>query len=152
MSALPCQRPLGLRRDKTAFQRLHKRRAARVRPGRERIGAEWPVEVDETYVGDATQGEGRGRPPKTLVVGRVEVRPRRKTPGPDPNLPSGQRPPRRGGHRRSLIAGRWRLPVIPNRQQETLEPLMVANVPPRTQVRTDGWTGDDNLYPLGHRH
>jgi len=50
---------------------LHKLCAAMVRPGRDRIGAEWPVEVDETYVGGVTQGEGRGRHHKTLVVGIV---------------------------------------------------------------------------------
>ena len=81
------------------------------------------VEVDETYVGGATQGEGRGRHHKTLVGGIVEIRPRKKAPGPDPNLPSGQRPQHRGGHGRSFVAGRLRLGVLPNRTQETLEPL-----------------------------
>jgi transposase-like protein/predicted RNA-binding Zn-ribbon protein involved in translation (DUF1610 family) len=152
MSALQFQRQLGIRRYETAFQTLHKLRAAMVRPGRDRIGAEWPVEVDETYVGGATQGEGRGRHHKTLVVGIVEVRPRRRAPGPDPNLPSGQRPKHRGGHGRGFIAGRLRLQVIPNRTQETLEPLVMANVQPGTEVRTDGWTGYDNLQKLGYRH
>lgn len=152
MSALQFQRQLGLRRYETAFQMLHKLRAAMVRPGRDRIGAEWPVEVDETYVGGATQGEGRGRHHKTLVVGIVEVRPRRKAPGPDPNLPSGQRPQHRGGHGRGFIAGRLRLRVIPNRMQETLDPVVLANVQPGTEVRTDGWTGYDNLHKLGYRH
>ena len=62
-----------------------------VRPGRDAIGGEWPVEVDETYVGGATQGEGSGRHHKTLVGGIVEVRPRKKAPGPDPN--SSAKPP-----------------------------------------------------------
>ena len=152
MSALQFQRQLGIRRYETAFQMLHKLRVAMVRPGRDRIGAEWPVEVDETYVGGATQGEGHGRHHKTLVVGIVEVRPRRKAPGPDPNLPSGQRPQHRGGHGRGFIAGRLRLQVIPNRTQETLEPVVMANVQPRAEVRTDGWTGYDNLHKLGYRH
>ena len=85
-------------------------------------------------------------------VGIVEVRPRSKAPGPDPNLPSGQRPQHRGGHGRGFIAGRLRLQVIPNRTQETLEPVVMANVQPRTEVRTDGWTGYDNLHKLGYRH
>ena len=63
---------------------LHKLRAAMVRPGRDRIGTEWPVEVDETYVSGATHGEGPGRHHKTLVVGMVEVLPRKKALGPDP--------------------------------------------------------------------
>jgi hypothetical protein len=65
---------------------LHKLRAAMVRPGRDSIGGKWAVEVGETYVGGATQGEGRGRHHKTLVGGIVEVRPRKKAPGPDPKI------------------------------------------------------------------
>src|SRR5210317_179258 len=61
LSALQFQRQLGIKRYETAFLMLHKLRSAMIRPGRDRIGAKWPVEVDETYVGGATQGEGRGR-------------------------------------------------------------------------------------------
>jgi len=145
MSALQFQKMLGIKRYETAFSMLHKLRAAMVRPERDAIGGEWPVEVDETYVGGATQGEGRGRHHKTLVAGIVEVRPRKKAPGPDPNLPSGQRPRHRGGHGRAVIAGRLRLQVIPNRKQEMLESLVLENVRPGTEVRTDGWTGYENL-------
>jgi transposase-like protein len=152
MSALQFQRQLGIRRYETAFQMLHKLRAAMVRPERDRIGAKWPVEVDETYVGGATQGEGRGRHHKTLVIGIVEVLPRKKALGPDPNLPSGQRPQHRGGHGRGFIAGRLRLQIIPNRKQETLESVVLANVQMGAEVRTDGWTGYDNLNKLGYRH
>ena len=152
MSALQFQKQLGVKRYETAFLMLHKLRAAMVRPERDRIGAKWPVEVDETYVGGATQGEGRGRHHKRLVVGMVEVLPRKKALGPDPNLPSGQRPQHRGGHGRSFIAGRLRLQVIPNRKQETLERTVVANVQKKAEVRTDGWTGYDNLHKLGYKH
>jgi len=152
MSALQFQKQLGIKRYETAFQMLHKLRAAMVRPGRDRIGAKWPVEVDETYVGGATQGEGRGRHHKTLVIGIVEVLPRKKALGPDPNLPSGQRPQHRGGHGRGFIAGRLRLQIIPNRKQETLESVVLANIQMGAEVRTDGWTGYDNLNKLGYRH
>ncbi|MCK5806553.1 MAG: IS1595 family transposase [Lentisphaeria bacterium] len=152
MSALQFQKMLGIGRYEPAFNMLHKLRAAMVRPQRDRIGGQWPVEVDETFVGGATQGEGRGRHHKTLVAGIVEVRPRKRAPGPDPNLPSGQRPQHRGGHGRGFIAGRLRLQVIPNRKQETLEPFVLANVKQRTEVRTDGWTGYDNLEKLGYLH
>ena len=152
MSALQFQKQLGLKRYETAFLMLHKLRAAMVRPGRDRIGAKWPVEIDETYVGGSTQGEGRGRHHKTLVVGMVEVLPRKNALGPDPNLPSGQRPQHRGGHGRSFIAGRLRLQVIPNRKQETLEPMVLANVQKYSEVRNDGWTGYDNLAKLGYKH
>lgn len=152
MSALQFQRQLGIKRYETAFLILHKLRVAMIRPERDPIGREWPVEVDETYVGGATQGEGRGRHHKTLVVGMVEVMPRKKALGPDPNLPSGQRPQHRGGHGRSFIAGRLRLQVVPDRRQETLEPLVLSNVHKNAEVRTDGWTGYDNLHGLGYKH
>ena len=152
MSALQFQKMLGINRYEVAYNMLHKLRAAMVRPERDPIGGRWPVEVDETYVGGATQGEGRGRHHKTLVGGIVEVRPRKEAPGSDPNLPSGQRPQHRGGHGRSFIAGRLRLQVIPNRKQETLEPFVLSKVQPGTEVRTDGWTGYDNLQELGYQH
>ncbi len=153
MSALQFQKLLGLTRYETAFQMLHKLRAALIRPARDGIGGEWPVEVDETWVGGATQGEGRGRHHKTLVVGAVEVRPRAKAPGPDPNLPAGQsKPPHRGGHGRGIIAGRLRLQVAPGRTRNDLEPLVLAAVAPGSRVRTDGWTAYDNLTKLGYRH
>jgi len=152
MSALQFQKMLGIKRYETAFSMLHKLRAAMVRPGRDSIGGEWPVEVDETFVGGATQGEGRGRHHKTLVAGIVEVRPRKRAPGPDPNLPSGQRPHHRGGHGRSIIAGRLRLRIIPNRTQEVLESFVLENVKQGTEVRTDGWTGYENLEKLGYKH
>jgi transposase-like protein len=152
MSALQFQRQLGIKRYETAFLLLHKLRAAMVRPGRDRIGAKWPVEVDETFIGGTTKGEGCGRHHKTLVVGMVEVLPRKKALGPDPNLPSGQRPQHQGGHGRSFIAGRLRLQVIQNRKQETLESMVLANVQEKAEVRTDGWTGYDNLCKLGYNH
>jgi len=58
MSALQFQKMLGINRYETAFNMLHKLRTAMVRPERDAIGGEWPVEVDETYIGGATQGEG----------------------------------------------------------------------------------------------
>jgi transposase-like protein len=152
MSALQFQKMLGIKRYETAFGMLHKLRAAMVRPERDAIGGEWPVEVDETYIGGATQGEGRGRHHKTLVAGIVEVRPRKKAPGLDPNLSCSQHPKHRGGHGRSVIAGRLRLQIIPNRKQEALEPFILENIQPGTEVRTDGWTSYENLEKLSYRH
>jgi transposase-like protein len=71
MSAVQFQRQLGLKRYETAFQILHKLRAAMVRPERDRIGTKFPVEVDETWVGGKTRGKGRGVHHKTLVIGAV---------------------------------------------------------------------------------
>ena len=58
MSAVQFQRQLGLKRYETAFQILHKLRTGMVRPERDQIGTEHPVEVDECFVGGATRGEG----------------------------------------------------------------------------------------------
>lgn len=153
MSALQFQRQLGLGRYETAFQMLHKLRSAMISPEQDGIGGKWPVEIDEAWVGGATQGEGRGRHHKTLVVGAVEVRPRAKAPGPDPNLTGKLVEPKyRGGHGRGIIAGRLRLQVVAGRSREDLEPFVLASVAAGSHVRTDGWTGYDNLTKLGYRH
>ena len=75
ISAVQLQRQLGLSRYETAFQLLHKLRAGMVRPDRDRIGgrANEHVEVDETWVGGRTRGEGCVLHHKTLVAGAVEV-------------------------------------------------------------------------------
>ncbi|WP_407635149.1 hypothetical protein [Thiocapsa marina] len=121
----------------TAFQMLHMLRAAMVRPNRDLIGSEYPVEVGEMLVGGATQGEGKGVRHKTPVIGAVEVHPRQSIPfaGKDPNLIRGQsheeakgaarKGSRRkaepksakGGHGRNVVAGRLRLQVIAKRKQ-----------------------------------
>jgi hypothetical protein len=56
-SALQFQCQLGLSRYETAFVILHKLRAGMVRPERDMIGSEHPVEVDECFVGGETRGE-----------------------------------------------------------------------------------------------
>lgn len=151
MSAVQLQKLLGINRYETAFQMLHKLRAAMVRPERDTIGEEWPVEVDETFVGGATQGKGRGVTNKVLVGGVVEVRQR---PGANDEKPNKRaaKPRHRGGHGRSFIAGRMRLQCLPSRKKEALEPFVQANVAPGALVRTDGWVGYDDLDYLGYRH
>ena len=69
MSAVQFQRQLGLSRYETAFQILHKLRSGMVRPNQDRIGGQPKnhVEVDETWVGGRTRGEGRGVHHKVLV-------------------------------------------------------------------------------------
>ena len=72
MSAVQFQRQLGLSRYETAFQILHKLRSGMVRPNQDRIGGQPKnhVEVDETWVGGRTRGEGRGVHHKVLVIAR----------------------------------------------------------------------------------
>ena len=155
MSAVQFKKILGIKRYETAFQMLHKLRASMVRPERGSTGQKFPLEVDETFVGGATQGKGRGMTDKVLVVGAVEVMPRRESDkwgGRDPNLMGGQLPKHRGGHGRGILAGRLRLQVIPNRKQETLVPFVQTNVVAGAEVRTDAWVGYEPLTAQGYRH
>lgn len=133
-SALQFQRQLGLSRYETAFQMLHKLRASMVRPDRDGIGGEWPVEVDEVWIGGKTRGEGRGVHHKTLVVGAVEVRPSKSQ--------------RKGG----IEAGRLRLRVVPDRSAESLTDFVKDAVQKGSRVTTDGWRGYDGLVEMGYSH
>ena len=79
MSAVQFQQQLGLSRYETAFQILHKLRSGMVRPNQDRIGGQPKnhVEVDKTWVGGRTRGEGRGVHHKVLVSCAIEVRHRK---------------------------------------------------------------------------
>jgi len=134
-SASQFQRQLGLSRYETAFQILHKLRAAMVRPDRDRIGHPWPVEADETYVGGKTRGEGHGVHHKALVAGSVEVRTTVWK-----------------NAERTTYAGRLRLKVITDRSAESLEAFVAENVDPRSKIITDGWDGYDGLSRFGYDH
>ena len=147
MSAVQFQRQLGLGRYETAFQILHKLRAAMVRPHRDRIGAPFPVEMDETWIGGCTRGEGRGRHHKTLVVGVVEQRKRREKTEVDGYLSPSKALPRRGG----LYAGRLRLAVIADRSAKSLETFALESIQPSTHITTDDWSGYDKLASKGYR-
>jgi hypothetical protein len=135
-SAVQFQRQLALSRYETAFQILHKLRAGMVRPERDAIGAEHPVEVDECLVGGETRGEGRGIHHKSIVVGAVEVRQRSE---------DGKK------HRRRVYAGRLRLRVVPDRSADTLTGFINDNVATGAVIRTDGWTGYPRLGEM-YRH
>ncbi len=73
LSALQFARQIGLKNYETAFQMLHKLRAAMVKEGQARLSG--TVEVDECYIGGERHGKGgRGALGKVLVAGAVEVR------------------------------------------------------------------------------
>lgn len=136
MSATQFQRQLGMSRYETAFQLLHKLRAGMVRPDKDRIGDEFPVEVDESFVGGRTKGKGRGNTDAPLVIAAVEVR---------------TRVSERSG-RRSVYAGRLRLRHIVSRSREELEEFITDNIQPGSDVRTDGWQGYDRIGRFRYRH
>jgi hypothetical protein len=144
MSAVQFQRQLGLSRYETAFQILHKLRAGMVRQGRDRIGGNLSrndhVEVDETYIGGAVRGQGRGPQDQMLVMAAVEVRQR--------PAKKGDKPMRRGGR----YAGRLRLEIVPTRGAKSLTGFVEAAVEPGAMVITDGAPGYAGLGKLGYQH
>lgn len=146
LSAVQFQKQLGLTRYETAFQILHKLRAAMVRPGRDRIGGNLArrdhVEIDETYIGGETRGKGKGvhADEKTLVIAAVEVRTRPPK--------KGDRPERRGGR----YAGRLRLEIVPNRGERALCGFVEAAVEPGATVITDAAPAYTKLFKLGYDH
>ena len=141
MSAVQFQRQLGLSRYETAFQILHKLRAGMVRPDQDRIGGhpETHVEVDETWVGGRTRGEGRGVHHKVLVTAAVEVRQRK---------PGTAQDKRKNGR----YAGRLRLSVVADRSAESLCGFVAAAVENGTRIITDDWSGYRKLKSMGYDH
>lgn len=141
LSAVQFQRQLGLSRYETAFQILHKLRAGMVRPDRDRIGADLQnhVEVDETWIGGRTRGEGRGVHHKTLVACAVEVRHRE---------PGTKLDERHNGR----YAGRIRLSIVPDRSSTSLSGFVSSTVEPGALIVTDDWNGYNALERLGYRH
>jgi transposase-like protein len=121
-----------------------------VRPERDAIGGEYPVEVDETLVGGRTKGEGRGVHRKVTVVGAVEVRRRRD--GEDRTAEGTQA--HAGGKplKRVTYAGRLRLRLIPGRDTDSLTKFVNDSVAKGTVVRTDGWHPYDKLPSMGYSH
>ena len=141
ISAVQFQRQLGLKRYETAFGILHKLRAGMVRPDQDRIGGQPAnhVEVDETWIGGKTRGEGRGVHHKTLVAAAVEVRHRE---------PGSAQDKRRDGR----YAGRVRLAVATDRSAESLCGFVQSAVMPGALIVSDDWSGYRSLRKLGYDH
>ena len=141
ISAIQFQRQLGLSRYETAFQILHKLRVGMVRPDQDQIGGKpgEHVEVDETYVGGRTRGEGRGVHHKTIVAAAVEVRHRKR----DSAL---------NDRRNSRYAGRVRLAVVSDRGADALCGFVKSVVAPGARIVTDDWGGYAGLTKYGYHH
>lgn len=124
MSALQFARQMDLNYE-TAFQMLHKLRAAMVKEGQERLRG--VVEVDETYIGGQRTGKGgRGAFGKVLVAGAIEVR----------------------GHE----AGRIRLRVIRAASSDQLTGFVKATIEQGSTVTTDAWKSYASLRSAGYKH
>jgi hypothetical protein len=114
-----------------------------LRPDRDRIGGnpENHVEVDETWVGGKTRGEGHGVHDQTLVIAAVEVRRRKPKDG-----------SKAIGRRNGRYAGRVRLEVVTDRSARSLVGFIRSAVEPGAQIVSDAWRGYNELTELGYRH
>lgn len=120
---------------------LHKLRAGMVRPEHDKIGGNprEHVEVDKTWVGGRTRGEGRGVHHKVLVACAVEVRCRK---------PGTKRANRKDGR----YAGRVRLAVIPDRSAHSLCGFIENAVAPGSLIIPDDWSSYAGLGKRGFDH
>lgn len=127
LSAKTMQRTLGTS-YRTAWKILHQYRIAMVRSEREQLSG--TVEVDETLVGGVEhKGKGkRGRgADKAIVVIAVELK-----------EPKG--------------FGRIRMHHIPDASGEALVPFICDSVKSGSIIRTDGWSGYNQLNQKGYLH
>jgi transposase-like protein len=130
ISSIQLQRQLKIRFHETAFNILHKLRAAMVNPFRDKIGS--VVEVDETYIGGPTTGGKRGRgTKKAIVIVAVEIKKTAK----------GKR-----------IAGRLRLRHIKDASEQSVIPFIRDSVTKNSTIITDAFKSYSNLEKYGYKH
>jgi hypothetical protein len=121
-----------------------------VRPERDGIGTEYPVEVDECLIGGRTRGEGRGMHHMATVVGAVEVRQRKDA----EERAAKHRQNHEGGIplKKLVYAGRLRLRIVEGRDAGSLLQFILDSVAKGSKVRTDGWIAYEELPKLGYQH
>jgi transposase-like protein len=125
-NALGLKRVLNFGSYNTSWQWLHKLRRAMVRPDRDRLTG--VIEVDETYVGGKKPGKrGRGASGKAIVGIAVEDK------GPEG-------------------LGRIRLWHLEDVAGASLVPFVQAIAEPGSVIRTDDWSGYNDLTGNGFHH
>lgn len=140
ISALELQRQLGIARYETAFQLLHKLRAAMVRPDRDPIGTQWPVEMDITFVGGKHKGAGPGNTAKVPVIVAVEVRQREV------------RDPQSGRVVKRALAGRVRMRKLLDKSAASVDRFAEDCLAPGACIFTDDGGEFENLRANGYDH
>ncbi len=140
ISALEIQKKLGIPRYETAFQLMHKLRAAMVRPDRDQIGAEWPLEMDIAFVGGKHKGGVQGKTDKAPVIIAVEVR-RKEV-----------RNPLTGKVHKRAVAGRMRLRKLPNKSAVSVDKFVNDCIAPGAVITSDDGSEYTNLCALGYDH
>jgi len=140
ISALELQKRLGIARYETAFQLLHKLRAAMVRPDRDKIGAEWPLEMDVVFVGGKHKGGKQGETRQTPVIIAVEIRRQEK------------RNPSTGKVIERALTGRVRLQRLPNKVAGSIDRFAKQCVAPGAVIVSDDGSEFADLIAYGYAH
>jgi len=140
VSALELQKRLGIARYETAFQILHKLRAAMVRPDRDKIGGEWPVELDVVFVGGKHKSGIQGKTDQTPVIIAVEIRRREH-----------YNPKTKKLIKRTL-AGRARLQTLPNKTAAAINDFMRDCIAAGAVIVSDDGKEFASLLALGYDH
>lgn len=140
ISAMELQKKLGITRYETAFQILHKLRTAMVRPGRDKIGTEWPLEMDIVFVGGKHRSGVPGKTDQTPVIIAVEIR-RREV-----------RNPKTDKVIKRALAGRVRLQELPDKSAASVDKFAKTCIAPGAVIVSDGGTEFTNLLVLGYDH
>ena len=140
ISALELQKQLGIERYETAFQLLHKLRGAMVRPNRDKIGSEWPLELDIVYVGGKTKSGVSGKTNQVPVIIAVELR-RREI-----------RDPKTNNVTERALAGRIRLQKLPNKTAAVVNQFTQNAIATGATIVSDDGAEFSNLNELGFNH
>ncbi len=140
VSALELQKRLGITRYETAFQLLHKLRAAMIRPDRDKIGAEWPLEMDIIYLGGRTRSGIQGKTNQKPAIMAVEIR-RKEV-----------RDPKTGKIIKRALAGRVRLQKILNKSADSVDAFAKECIASGAVIVSDDGTEFANLRSLGYDH
>ena len=140
ISALEMQKKLGIPRYETAFQLMHKLRSAMVRPDRDQIGGDWPLEMDIAFVGGKHKGGVQGKTDKAPVVIAVEVR-RKEV-----------RDPHTGKVRKRALAGRMWLRKLSNKSAASVDKFAKDCIARGSVIVSDDGTEYTNLKSDGYDH
>lgn len=137
VSALEIQKKLGIKTYETAFQLMHKLRSAMVRPDQDKIGTEWPLELDIAFVGGKHRGGRQGLTRQAPVVIAVEVR-------------TAEKPDKAGNPK--MYAGRIRARQLPNKGAEGVDRFVRESIADKALITTDDGSEYTHLKRLGYVH
>ena len=138
ISALELKKKLGIKRYETAFQILHKLRDTMLRPGRDKIGAEWPVELDVVFVGGKTRSGVQGKTDQVPVIIAVEIR-RQEIRDDNTNKII-----------KRALAGRIRIQKLPNKTA-AVDQFVSDSIAPGATITSDDGNEFTNLISLGYK-